>query len=175
VVVPPLPRSLSTKSAVLVSMGLPAQAGCIPACGGVFRVGQRVRADAICNPVGYMTPAAALARETASGTVDRDHGVSYSRTRNAHFLGEKPQHVYSVRFDARELWESRQVGATPSMLICGTITLSQPDSVSSAEASGGSAAHFLALAVQTVGARLFTWKEWASTLADELKAAAVAR
>jgi nitrile hydratase len=23
---------------------------------------------------------------------------------NAHFQGEKPQHVYSVRFAARELW-----------------------------------------------------------------------
>ncbi|MFF7187357.1 SH3-like domain-containing protein [Streptomyces sp. NPDC008222] len=23
---------------------------------------------------------------------------------NAHFLGENPQHVYSVRFDSRELW-----------------------------------------------------------------------
>jgi len=23
---------------------------------------------------------------------------------NAHFLGEKPQHLYSVRFSARELW-----------------------------------------------------------------------
>ena len=23
---------------------------------------------------------------------------------NAHYLGEKPQHVYSVRFTARELW-----------------------------------------------------------------------
>ncbi len=23
---------------------------------------------------------------------------------NAHFLGEKPQHLYSVRFAARELW-----------------------------------------------------------------------
>jgi nitrile hydratase len=23
---------------------------------------------------------------------------------NAHFLGENPQHVYSVRFDSHELW-----------------------------------------------------------------------
>ena len=23
---------------------------------------------------------------------------------NAHFLGESPQHVYSVRFDSREVW-----------------------------------------------------------------------
>jgi len=23
---------------------------------------------------------------------------------NAHFLGEQPQHLYSVRFEARELW-----------------------------------------------------------------------
>lgn len=38
------------------------------------------------------------------GTIDRDHGVFVFADTNAHFLGEKPQHVYSVRFAARELW-----------------------------------------------------------------------
>ena len=38
------------------------------------------------------------------GTVERDHGVFVFPDTNAHALGEKPQHVYSVRFAARELW-----------------------------------------------------------------------
>jgi nitrile hydratase accessory protein len=74
------------------------------------------------------------------------------------------------------------------MLICGTITLSQPDSVPSAERlaalpriprdDGGPIfaepwqAEAFALAVRLSEQGYFTWKEWASTLADELKAAA---
>jgi len=38
------------------------------------------------------------------GTIDRDHGVFVFPDTNARFLGEKPQHVYSVRFAASELW-----------------------------------------------------------------------
>jgi hypothetical protein len=38
------------------------------------------------------------------GTIERDHGVFVFPDTNAHFLGEKPQHVYSVRFAACELW-----------------------------------------------------------------------
>ena len=38
------------------------------------------------------------------GTIERDHGVFVFPDSNAHFQGEKPQHVYSVRFAARELW-----------------------------------------------------------------------
>jgi len=66
-----------------------------------FKVGQRVRARNI-NPSGH-TRLPRYARGK-SGTVDRDHGVYVFPDTNAHFLGEKPQHVYSVRFAARELW-----------------------------------------------------------------------
>ncbi len=38
------------------------------------------------------------------GIVDRDHGVFVYPDTNAHIQGEKPQHVYSVRFTPRELW-----------------------------------------------------------------------
>jgi nitrile hydratase len=38
------------------------------------------------------------------GTIDRDQGVFVFPDTNARFLGEQPQHVYSVRFAARELW-----------------------------------------------------------------------
>lgn len=38
------------------------------------------------------------------GTIDRDHGIFSFNDSNAHGRGEQPQHVYSVRFTARELW-----------------------------------------------------------------------
>jgi nitrile hydratase len=66
-----------------------------------FRVNQRVRARNI-NPVGH-TRLPRYARDKV-GTVATDHGVFVFPDTNAMGLGEKPQHVYSVRFDARELW-----------------------------------------------------------------------
>jgi nitrile hydratase len=38
------------------------------------------------------------------GVIDRDHGVFVFADSNATGEGERPQHVYSVRFSARELW-----------------------------------------------------------------------
>ena len=38
------------------------------------------------------------------GIIDRDHGVFVFPDSNAELAGETPQHVYSVRFTARELW-----------------------------------------------------------------------
>ena len=69
-----------------------------------FKVGQRVRARNI-NPAGH-TRLPRYARGKV-GTIDRDHGVYVFPDTNAHFQGEKPQHVYSIRFAARELWGSQ--------------------------------------------------------------------
>jgi nitrile hydratase len=66
-----------------------------------FRVGQRVRARNI-NPLGH-TRLPRYARGK-TGVVRRDHGVYTFPDTNAHFQGEKRQHVYSVQFTARELW-----------------------------------------------------------------------
>ena len=41
------------------------------------------------------------------GQVDRDHGVFHLPDRTAHGLEPKPQHCYSVKFTAVELWGSR--------------------------------------------------------------------
>jgi nitrile hydratase len=66
-----------------------------------FQVGQRVRARNI-NPLGHTRlPRYARGR---FGTIERDRGVFVFPDTNAEFLGEKPQHIYSVRFTARELW-----------------------------------------------------------------------
>jgi nitrile hydratase subunit beta len=40
------------------------------------------------------------------GVIDRDHGVFIFPDTHAAGLGQKPQHVYAVRFAARELWGS---------------------------------------------------------------------
>jgi nitrile hydratase len=66
-----------------------------------FQLGQRVRARNV-NPLGH-TRLPRYARGK-TGTIDRRHGAFVFPDTNAHFLGEKPQHVYSVRFTARELW-----------------------------------------------------------------------
>jgi len=66
-----------------------------------FAVGQTVRATKI-NPTGH-TRLPRYARG-ATGVVDRIHGAHVFPDTNAHFCGENPQHLYSVRFSARELW-----------------------------------------------------------------------
>ncbi len=38
------------------------------------------------------------------GTVEKDYGVFAYPDTHAHGLGDKPQHCYSVRFAARDLW-----------------------------------------------------------------------
>jgi nitrile hydratase len=74
-----------------------------PSVAPLFKVGQRVRAREI-NPVGH-TQFPRYARGKF-GSIAIDHGVYTFPDTNAHFLGQKRQHVYSVRFTARELWGS---------------------------------------------------------------------
>lgn len=66
-----------------------------------YRVGQLVRTRNI-NPVGHTRlPRYARAKQ---GSVERAHGAFVFPDTNALFQGENPQHLYSVRFTARELW-----------------------------------------------------------------------
>jgi nitrile hydratase len=66
-----------------------------------FATGQRVRVRNL-HPTGH-TRLPRYARGKL-GTVERDHGVFVFPDTNAHFQGENPQRLYSVRFAARELW-----------------------------------------------------------------------
>jgi nitrile hydratase subunit beta len=75
-----------------------------PAIRPLFRVGQRVRARNM-HPVGH-TRLPRYARGKL-GVITRDHGVYIFPDTTAHSQGEKRQHVYSVRFSARELWGPR--------------------------------------------------------------------
>ena len=68
-----------------------------------FKPGDRVRARNV-NPIGHTRlPCYARGRQ---GIVDRDHGVWVFPDTHATGEGKKPQHVYSVRFGASELWGS---------------------------------------------------------------------
>jgi nitrile hydratase len=93
---PPLTAGMSSG---FLSRGIPSSRD--PRVRPLFRVGQRVRARNL-NPPGH-TRLPRYARGKI-GTIDRDHGVYVFPDTMAHFRGEKRQHVYSVRFAARELW-----------------------------------------------------------------------
>ncbi len=66
-----------------------------------FAKGARVRARNL-NPSGH-TRLPRYVRGRA-GVIARDWGVFVFPDTNAHHAGTKPQHCYSVAFDARELW-----------------------------------------------------------------------
>ena len=67
----------------------------------LFNVRQHVRARNT-NPTGHTRLPRYVRGKT--GVIVRDHGVYLFPDSNAHFQGEKRQHVYSVRFAATELW-----------------------------------------------------------------------
>ena len=78
-----------------------------------FHVGQRVRARNI-NPLTH-TRLPRYARGK-SGVVEAARGIFVFPDSNAQGHGEKPQHVYSVRFTARELW-GQEASAKDSVYI----------------------------------------------------------
>jgi nitrile hydratase beta subunit len=66
-----------------------------------FQLGDRVKAKNL-NPTGH-TRLPRYVRGKA-GVIDRMHGTFVYPDTNAHGLGEQPQPLYCVRFDATELW-----------------------------------------------------------------------
>lgn len=97
--VPAAPALRAAQVPAFIARGSPAsRASNAPAR---LKQGQRVRARNL-NPVGHTRlPRYVRGR---SGVIDRVHGVFVFPDTHAHFQGECPQHVYSVRFDAKELW-----------------------------------------------------------------------
>lgn len=73
----------------------------------LFTPDQRVRAR-IDSPAGH-TRCPRYVRGRV-GVIDRDHGVFVYPDTNALGEGEKPQHVYAVRFEAEELWGPQSQG-----------------------------------------------------------------
>jgi nitrile hydratase subunit beta len=97
--VPPLPAA---QVPAWIAQGAPARRSV--AVTPHFTVGQRVRARNM-NPTGHTR----LPRYVRGkvGTVERDYGVFALPDTYAYFLDDKPQHLYVVRFAARELWGDR--------------------------------------------------------------------
>lgn len=86
-------------AAVRLDRGVPSSID--PSIPPLFKAGQRVRARNI-HPLGHTR----LPRYVRGkvGTIERDHGVYDFPDTNAHLQGTMRQHVYAVRFTARELW-----------------------------------------------------------------------
>ena len=91
--------ALTVADAVRITRSIPSS--CDPAIRPAFQAGDRVRARNI-NPTGH-TRLPRYARGKV-GIVILDHGVYTFPDTNAQNQGEHRQHVYSVRFAARELW-----------------------------------------------------------------------
>jgi hypothetical protein len=66
-----------------------------------FVVGDQVVVDNI-HPTGHTRLPGYIRGK--HGVIEHDHGVFAFPDTHAHGLGDKPQHCYSVRFTARELW-----------------------------------------------------------------------
>ncbi len=73
-----------------------------------FQLGQRVAVRNL-NPRGH-TRAPRYIRGR-SGTIDRDHGVFVFPDTHAANAGKSPQHVYSVRFEAGDVWGPQGPGS----------------------------------------------------------------
>ncbi|MEC5344932.1 nitrile hydratase subunit beta [Brenneria populi] len=67
-----------------------------------FKQGDRIRTKNIHPETHTRLPRYARGK---TGTVVADHGVFITPDTAAHGLGEHPQHVYSVCFTAKELWD----------------------------------------------------------------------
>jgi nitrile hydratase subunit beta len=76
----------------------------------LFSVGSRVRARNIHPETHTRLPRYARGKR---GMIDRRHGVFVFPDTNARRIGEHPQHLYSVRFDPRELWGDRADARAP--------------------------------------------------------------
>ncbi|HEV8308063.1 MAG TPA: nitrile hydratase subunit beta [Methylomirabilota bacterium] len=86
-----LPRMLRNRRAARLDDPVPPK----------FKPGDRVVARNV-HPLGHTRlPRYVRGRQ---GLIDRDHGVFIFPDTHALGQGKKPQHVYSVRFTARELW-----------------------------------------------------------------------
>jgi len=98
-----VPRALAAGSPTLRPSTTPA----------AFRVGQAVRLRAEAVPHHTRLPGYARGNQ---GVVERVHGMHVFADAHAHGLGEQPQWLYTVVFDAAALWgDDAEPGATVSI------------------------------------------------------------
>lgn len=78
-----------------------------------FAVGQQVRAKDM-SPAGHTRLPGYVRGHT--GVVEQVQPAALLPDTHAHFLGENPQHVYTVRFESHELWGSSVSDTEPFTL-----------------------------------------------------------
>jgi nitrile hydratase beta subunit len=76
-----------------------------------FTVGEAVRTRAVAPPHHTRLPGYARGRQ---GTIERVHGAHVFADSNAQGQGEQPQWLYTVVFDAANLWSPSPRGAAPT-------------------------------------------------------------
>jgi len=99
---PKAPKSTPVRPANTVTAALTAPYSYAREAGSAaFAVGDRVRALNL-NPAGHTR----LPRYVRGhvGVIERAHGAHVFPDMHAHGRGEDPHHLYTVRFEARELW-----------------------------------------------------------------------
>ncbi|HTJ37803.1 MAG TPA: nitrile hydratase subunit beta [Dactylosporangium sp.] len=77
-----------------------------------FAPGQRVRTRNVSSPGHTRLPRYLRGH---AGVVELIQPAAVLPDTNAEFLGENPQHVYTVRFDARELWGGEDFAVTAEL------------------------------------------------------------
>ena len=76
-----------------------------------FAVGQAVRTRAVDPPHHTRLPGYARGKQ---GTIERVHGAHVFADSNAQGQGERPQWLYTVVFDAADLWSPSPPRAAPT-------------------------------------------------------------
>jgi nitrile hydratase subunit beta len=85
--------------------------GRAPSKSALFAVGDRIRAKTVNPPTHTRLPRYVRGRV---GLIERVHGPHVFPDSNAHGAGERPQWLYTVTFDGRELWGD---GADPGLKV----------------------------------------------------------
>ncbi len=162
-----------------------------PTAPALFAIGDRVRMKTINPPTHTRLPRYVRGRV---GTIELLHGCHVFPDTNSLGQGENPQWLYTVSFAGPELWGAgrrpdrqglgRRVGILPG---AGLMPLDPRAAMHAAIAVPGvprdadgpvfrepweAQAFAMTLALHEKG--LFTWKEWAAALADEIKRAQAA-
>ena len=83
----------------------------VPARAARFTVGQTVRTRDIAPPHHTRLPGYARGKQ---GTIERVHGAHVFADSNAQGQGEQPQWLYTVVFDAADLWSPSPPSAAPA-------------------------------------------------------------
>ena len=86
----------------------------------IFSVSQKVSvklpSDTLCVPIGHTRLPHYISGKT--GIIIKCHGVHVLPNTNAHFLGEHPENLYAVEFQARALWEQRASSSDSVVVDC---------------------------------------------------------